>query len=429
MAKQLRVLTSGLIMLLFLLPIIPQNLLADEGKPKEEQKIKAQFETAIREALLKEIADRESIRRPAYSVEAIAKEALAKQSEELRKEYLLGVDSSLNNMIQKLSTLLSNNTASLIKDATVTANDAVQVCMDQLLDETKLALEAEKKKTSQLFKTHLLSDYRFLLGGSWTHSEEEGPTKSIFTAELFIRTRWLDSRKGNPILIKDGNGKDAIEYLTDISREHLFDEEGPYKERGFLDLLVDAQFVTNQPFNKVILDSVKATSGQFFLESVSSSNLSVALFWSPCGPVLFDWGTFGPFARFEISTREQSADIFRRMIIGLRIENRAPLVLNGASVELGFTRDRTAGSLEQDKEIFGVNRIMLNMELPMTNDEQRLGLYAQFHGEWPLGHQDNSSKIGNVTYTGLLSPPVYQFRFGATFDPIKLFGPLFGVEK
>jgi len=78
-----------------------------------------------------------------------------------------------------------------------------------------------------------------------------------------------------------------------------------------------------------------------------------------------------------------------------------------------------------------VNRVVLDFELPLTNKSTRLGLYAKFHGEWPIGDIGDDERIA-VEGTGELkeiSPPVYQFRLGATFDPMTIFGPIFGIAN
>ena len=103
-------------------------------------------------------------------------------------------------------------------------------------------------------ETNPLSDYRFLMGGSWVHTDSSEAVGK-FTASLLVRTRWYDKRGKIP--------------EDDVHRN----------ETWFLDLLVDAQFITNESFNEIKLsdptnrDSVKSV----ILNSVQSSKLSMAL--------------------------------------------------------------------------------------------------------------------------------------------------------
>jgi hypothetical protein len=242
--------------------------------------------------------------------------------------------------------------------------------------------------------------YRFLIGGAWTHSEEK-VAEGIFTAALLFRTRWWD----------------------------IYGEKNTDAE-GFLDLLVDAQFITNQAFNQ-FSENPTDSSTTLLLNSVASSKLSTGVFLGISGKrdksFLHDAAVFGLTARFEISTQEGSNDVFRRLILGFRMENRK--AIKGAAIEVGVTVNRAPGSQELGQErgrVFRWERVVLDMELPMRKQNASKGLYIQFHGEWPF----NGVEFRQVTAGSKeVAPPIYQFRLGATFDPLDIFGPLFGSPK
>lgn len=250
--------------------------------------------------------------------------------------------------------------------------------------------------------TNPLSDYRFLLGGTWTH-RDSGNAKSTATASMFLRTRLYEPR-----------GK-----ITNLRSK---------KEEWFVDLLVTAHFITNQAFvdtntsvtnqlvdtgmvNKAVLNTS--------LGAISSSELSFGLFIAP--PFRFsDWGTVGLVPRFYLSSRAQSADVFRRMSWSLRFENRSDLIIRGASAEIGLTSKNTPGASEGKFKWCSKERWLMDLELPLTSKKNRLGIYVQFHGEWPNVDREDQSKA---------NPSIYQFRVGATYDPAKLLGPLFGLAN
>ena len=300
--------------------------------------------------------------------------ALAAETKNLKDDRRFSTD-EIDSVSGLISSALQKNLRDLQGTIDTNKNKSiVQGCVISLLGEITLANQNPPAAASVNFGSRYLSDYRFMLGGAWIHTADGGATKGDFTAEMFARTRWFDGRKGK--ILRSGGKPDTINSMEDIPNEHTFDQNGDYRETSFLDLLIDAQFITNQPFNKTVLDSTKASSGQLFLQSAASSNLSLGLFWVPLDWRLFDHAALGPFARFELSTRENNADIFRRIIFGARIENRANSILNGANIELGFTPDRTAGSLDSTKTIIGVDRIMLNVELPMREKDGTIGLYV-----------------------------------------------------
>lgn len=242
--------------------------------------------------------------------------------------------------------------------------------------------------------THPLSDYRFLIGGTWTH-RDSGSAKGTTTASMFLRTRLYDSR-----------GK-----ITNLRSR---------KEAWFVDLLVTAHFVTNQAF--VDTTRSNATAGiasDTLLSAITSSEISFGLFMAP--PIhLSDWGTVGLVPRFYLSSRAQSADVFRRFSWSLRFENRSELILRGASAEIGLTSRKTPGASQGKFKWFSDERWVMDLELPLTSKKNRLGLYVQFHGEWPNVDRKDQSKA---------NPSIYQFRVGATYDPAKLLGPLFGLAN
>lgn len=258
-------------------------------------------------------------------------------------------------------------------------------------------------------KVHHLSTYRFLVGGSWVHLTS-GPTDGKATAALFMRTRLYDSR-----------GK-----LGNIGMS-LADAADP--ERSFVDLMVDAYFTTSRAFNEITWTESNEVASVFLTET-RSSKVSMAFYYVPdinLGLVkaltrYADYGVIGPFMRFSISTQDGSADIFRRFVFGVRLENRSKYSIRGASAEVGFTVDNAPGSMQtKKKSLFGTDRIVLNFELPISGKSGN-GLYAQFHGEWPLTIADKDQLILEDGSVEDISPPIYEFRLGMTFDPARMFG-------
>ncbi|MFH2036830.1 MAG: hypothetical protein ABIJ45_10540, partial [Candidatus Zixiibacteriota bacterium] len=159
------------------------------------------------------------------------------------------------------------------------------------------------------------------------------------------------------------------------------------------------------------------------LTSVSSSKLSLGVFISPFKPFMADKGTFGLFSRFTISTQEGSRDIFRRFEYGFRIENCSDYILRGAHVEVGWTVNKAPGTLDDDrKKLWGSDRYVFNFEVPLVS-KKSLGMFAQFHGEWTQGHGSTIELPSGELVDK--SVPIYEFRLGAIFDPVSLFGKLF----
>lgn len=302
---------------------------------------------------------------------------------------------------------------------------AVEAYVENLLlgftGNTVSALQSD----STLLKTNPLSDYRLLIGGTWSHPENGG-LKGIVTASLLLRTRWLD--------VRGSRGKNVPEDQKWKSRRIDNSELGRLNEGFFLDLLVNAHFITNQPFNKELFSPIKPDSlTDVLLTTATSSRLSAGLFLGP--PFrLADWATIGPTVGFSISSQEGTSDIFRRLTWGLRFENRSDSILREAAIDVAFTKNQSAGSrvsaLKKESVRFGKERLLIDLELPVRSrvTGRSFGLYFQFHGEWPIVNParntvtDTSGKV-----VGEKAPPVYQFRMGATFDPLKLFGPLFGM--
>lgn len=366
----------------------------------EEEKIKAHFNVALFDTLHSLISTNQTVTKEVISASSNVK---------LAKEYSTMIKRGAYNQ-QKLDSLKNIYTTLIQKNAVnYTRPDSssvlnTEILLMRLLKETSSTSDNSLDK----FRYNPLSDYRFLVGGSWTHSENDSGLSGVFTAEMFVRTRWWDQRAINIENINNGD------YLKN--------------ERGFLDLLVDAKFITNQPFNNIDSSS-NPDIKKFLLESVRSSSLSMGLFFAPpFWGKLFDQASFGFFLEFEISTKSFSADVFRRFIYGLRIENRSYDILNGANIQIGLTRNKTPGSMETDSgKLFGLGRIALNMELPLTDNIRRWGLYVQFNGEWPTFWNNEGENLPGTNIQGSVNPPVYQFRLGATFDPIKIFGPIFGL--
>lgn len=280
-----------------------------------------------------------------------------------------------------------------------------------------LVLAQEKGPTTQHPRTIPLSYYNFLLGGSWVHTKEGGPTQGTFTEELFIRTRWYDSRRG-----------DTIQGIRINSLEDIPKGEEVRTEKQFLDLLIDGQFHTNVPFNEAFSSTTGPSKNldSLVVNAVSSSKLSIALFLGSHRLDFFDRAAVGPIVRFEISSQEKSADIFRRLVYGLRFENRSSGRISSSSIEVGFTQDQVVGSLQGGLTPFtNLHRIVLEMALPVLNDTSTLGLYVQFHGEWHVGGlSEQTPQL--APGSGEIAPPLYQFRVGATFDPINIVKTFFG---
>jgi hypothetical protein len=219
-----------------------------------------------------------------------------------------------------------------------------------------------------------------------------------------MRTRLLDNR-----------GK--------IPHDNVFRDE-----KQFLDLLVDAQFISNEPFNEIEFSAPGSDSlaKSVLLKSVKSSKLSMGLY-AALSNVFADRGAIGLFTKFTISTQVGSDDIFCRLTFGMRLENRSELRLSGASAQLGITANKAAGSLQRGK-VFAFDRVVLDFELPLTARGARRGLFVQFHGEWPINSK-NKIPLEGTREQKEIAPPIYQFRLGATFDPVDLFGPMFGLAN
>ena len=251
--------------------------------------------------------------------------------------------------------------------------------------------------------TNPLSDYRFLVGGSWAHSDE-GATQGIVTAALLVRSRLLDFRADKWGATKIG--------------------ESEKEEKEFLDLVVDSRFITEQPVagNNTFTDST-FNADSTFVKAVSSSQISTGLFYAL--PYRFaDWAATGPVVRFNVFSQKGKIDVFRRLTLGWRIENRSELTLRGAAIELGFAPNKTAGFEEGDLSL-GFDRVILDMELPLNKSTSRRGMYVQFHTEYPIGSKRMLNGIKVKAQD--VAPPVYQFRVGATFDPVEIIGPWFGI--
>ncbi|MFH2035070.1 MAG: hypothetical protein ABIJ45_01605, partial [Candidatus Zixiibacteriota bacterium] len=75
------------------------------------------------------------------------------------------------------------------------------------------------------------SYYRFMMGGSWVHTDN-GPTDGKFTAAMLVRTR-IGSWEYGPL------------------KWHSIDDDSDPDQFPFIDLFVDAQFITNTPFYRV----------------------------------------------------------------------------------------------------------------------------------------------------------------------------------
>lgn len=273
-----------------------------------------------------------------------------------------------------------------------TVRDAVDAYLTNVLDESL------DFTGTRLTGTNALSDYHTLLGLSWTHPES-GTAAPLFEAAVYFRSRLWDYRRG-----MDGTRKwRRIDELTT-------------PEEWFLDLLVDAQFLTSEGLQDSVITETRAK--EFLLTQARSSRLSTGLFVGT-PPIFSDYGIVGAFLRFSISTQENSEDIFRRAVFGLRLENRSNLRIRGANVELGLAADEAAASTDRSEPIFGTDRLVLRFQLPLRGDRQRAGLFIEFHGEWSI----KNNEIADAT------PPIYQFRLGTTFDPVKLLSPIFGFAN
>ncbi|MCP4726487.1 MAG: hypothetical protein GY863_15685 [bacterium] len=240
------------------------------------------------------------------------------------------------------------------------------------------------------------SYYRVLIGGSWVHTKEELIEPKL-NASLLFRTR-LSGKDG------DQNG-----YISELN---LGKHEG-----RFLDLMVDAEFLSNRPFNVSVMDSI-SSNPDYILKAFASSQITSKLFYA-FSYRFRDYGTIGPVIGYEISTQEGYDEIFRRFAWGFRFENRSKGVISGAAAEVKFTYKKIAGVPSEDDNWFGTERVMLDFELPMVNMHTNLniGLFIHFHGEWQI-KEDETEKNKY--------PSVYQFRLAATFDAPTLFGRLFG---
>ena len=376
---------------MFLLTLSPSCLVKGQEKPEGNRRsFFALMRDSVERALEPSFDGKDELSKD--EALSIALRALRNEASELRSRDWAKEDiQALNDVEAGMRQMILNSDLSLEKKKSMTPEEAVQVLLVNVLEGSYIVRGRNR-----------FSDYRFLMGGSWTHTDSEG-VQGIFTAAMFVRTRLWNE------------GGEKIENIT------------LKNERSFLDLLIDAQFITNQAFNQATLTHQGDSVATLFLKAVRSSRLSMGLFFAT--PIRFaDYGTLGPVARFEISTQEGSGDIFRRLELGIRLENRSELLLYGSSAQLGFVPDKATGSLEHDtKRILGLDRILLEMEVPLTTYEQRWGFYFQFHGEWPLGDVSTRKLAGGGE--GKIAPPLYQFRLGATFDPVKIFGPLFGVTN
>lgn len=241
---------------------------------------------------------------------------------------------------------------------------------------------------SQDNSVHQVSNYKFLLGGTWTHSDKE-VTEGIFNAAVYFRTRFLGDESNNTF---------------------------------FTDFLVNADFITNQPFNSIKLSNPASidTATDIFLKSVSSSQITLGLYECLLPNLFADSGAFGLVQRFSISTQKGSTDIFRRFIFGVRLENRSHSIISGSAIEIGFTGNKIAGSLES-KMAMGFKRVLIDMELPIIRENN--GFFMQFHSEWPLGKKERIAVASGGSKK--LAPPVYQFKLGMLVDPEKIIGRMF----
>ncbi|MCP4583460.1 MAG: hypothetical protein GY839_17770 [candidate division Zixibacteria bacterium] len=277
----------------------------------------------------------------------------------------------------------------LLRINSIQIRDEVNKYLVEILDET------EGRGISEAIAKSKYSYYRFLLGGSWVHTKEKA-TEGKVHAALLARTRLA----------------------------------GDLSDKGsFLDLLIDAQFITNESFNDV---SITDTVSVALLNSAKSSKLSMGLFGAvkniPIINTAFaDDGVIGLILKFSISTRENSDDIFRRFETGIRLENRSNTTFRGAVAEVAFTVDNAPGTLQEKSNKFGFKRIILNMELPMVN-EKKIGLYASFHGEWSIGSKEKIDGSGPNGESIDKFAPLYEFRFGTTVDPSMIFGKIFNFN-
>lgn len=373
---------------------------ADDDVKDADQIIYMTFRQAIFDALAANLKSNTNSM-DKWKVTTVAGKALDDAADELRKNNRWITDNELEGKVTKIAGIvekrIKNADAPLSVQTGGNENEAVQTYLVGLLGETSPLMRA------QAYSNHPLSGYKFILGGAWTHADS-GAAKGIFSASMLFRTRFYD-------------------YRGDLDQSML-----NRPESWFIDLGVDAHFVTNTPFNKVINETTvngELRADEVLLESVTSSKLSMALLTGT--PLKFsDYGTVGPYLRFEISTQEGSGDLFRRMITGLRFENRSVYAIREAAAEVGFTVNSAAGSLQSNK-IFGLKRMVLAFELPIRGQSDR-GIYVKFNGEWPIG---SKKEIFNIASGELeeISPPIYQFQFGALFDPLEIFGPLFGLRK
>ncbi|MCG8604122.1 hypothetical protein MJD09_03870, partial [bacterium] len=267
-----------------------------------EQVIYSQFRAAIFESLkveLKKVGVQELSAREAMDFALAALEETGKKlrsSTWVQAGKFEGRVTTVQGELEKIiSQQFIRNKKTLKKASGFSSEEeAINAYMVELLQESVTLGRAGTLGTNPL------SDYRFLMGGSFVHTDSSTAT-GTFTASLLVRTRIYDSR-----------GR--------IPENNVFE-----RESWFLDLLVDAQFITNEPF--VEIDSVSKTptirtATSALLESVHSSKLKMGLYLaSP--PIFADYGAIGLFGNFEISTRERSSDIFRRVIWGIRLENRS----------------------------------------------------------------------------------------------------------
>ncbi len=391
-----------IISIIILLPhlLIPGNARGGTSQKNADQIIYMFLRTAILDSLTNALDDSTS-KIDRWDIVRIAGRALDAKAEDLKKnndwiskndlwEKVSEISGALENLIKKAD-------KPLVKKTGIDPQEITQAYLVGLLRESSaLGLREE-------YSHHPLSDYKFILGGSWTHADS-GAAKGIVAASLLFRTRLFDSRG---------------------SLDQLRPKD---PERWYLDLAVNADFITNTAYNRVTPDTTDndpTRAEEVLLESVVSSKLSMALF-SRIPLTFADYATFGPFIRFEISTQEGSGDIFRRFITGIRVENRSRFIIRGTAAEVGFTANNAAGSRQSNVIIGKFDRIVLNFELPLRGKADR-GMYIKFHGEWPIGSKDEILNIASGKKEEI-SPPVYQFQVGALFDPLDLFGPIFGVK-
>ncbi len=280
-------------------------------------------------------------------------------------------------------------------------------------------LQRLMKRFSGAVATNPLSHYRLVVGGSFVHeaiTADSALTDSAdvqnlageWLATLLVRTRLWDRRKNI--------------FGAGVSQENPFEDE-----KGFLDLLVEAVFLTNEPFTRIPGDNAADSVASIFLSSVKSSKLKMGLFWSPGWAKMDDLGRAGLFARFNISTQEGNADVFRRLDLGARLENRSNSALHLAAAEVGFTTNNVAGSRQSEK-IWDFERVVLNMELPLRMQET-LGFFVGFHGEWRIRNKDQLTveNADGFEVSVDKNPPIYEFRIGVIVDPTKLLAGIFGT--